>query len=68
MQRLLPLKLIDLELPNRLFLTRIPRRCEAASLVLLHSQLQFILLLLALLLVALQRTQRCILSARRQRP
>ena len=68
MQRLLPLKLIDLELPDRLLLTRIPRRCLAASLVLLHPQLQFILLLLALLLVALQRAQRCIFRASRQRP
>ena len=68
MQRLLPLKLIDLELPDRLFLTHVPRRCLAASLVLLHPQLQFILLLLPLLLVALQRAQRCILRASRQRP
>jgi hypothetical protein len=62
MQFLLPLALIDLELPDALFLPRIERRHLAAALLLLHPQLQLILLLLALLLIALQFAQRGIVS------
>lgn len=53
MQLLLPASLIDIELARRL-----PARPRRIALLLQHAQLQFVLLLLALQLVALQVPQR----------
>ena len=54
MQRALLLQLLRFELADRLFLLHAWRRRLRAALVLLHAQLQLVLLLLALQLVALE--------------
>lgn len=53
MQLALPLQLFDLELADRLILLQGARR-RCAALILLHAQLQLVLLLLALQLIALE--------------
>ena len=62
MQLLLPLALVDLQLTDRLLPQRVKRERRVAALMLLHAQLQLVLLLLTLLLVALQFTQRRIIG------
>lgn len=57
MQLPLPLGLVDLELLNGLALARVNRRILPAAQVLLHPELQLVLLLLALKLVLLQRAR-----------
>lgn len=67
----LPLGLVDLQLLHGLALARVTRRILHAAQVLLHPQLQLVLLLLTLKLVLLKRARRRIIrgaggSAQRQ--
>jgi len=62
-QLLLPLLLVDLELLSGLLLARIGRRRLRGTLLLLHAQLERILLLLPLQLMLLQRPRARILGA-----
>ena len=66
-QFLLPLLLIGLHLAERLLLPRIRGRVVQPALVLLHAQLQRILLLLTLQLVLLQRPCSRIVGAQYRR-
>ncbi len=66
MKLLLPQLLIEPQVLDGLPLPRVGRRILAVALVLLHSELQLVLLLLPQELVLLQRPQRSILGAPRR--
>jgi hypothetical protein len=65
-QLLLPLLLIDLELPCLLLLARVGGSGLRGALLLLHAQLESILLLLPLQLVLLQRPRARVVGACRR--
>jgi len=67
MQFLLALALLDFQLPDGLLLARIRRRRLRATVILLHAQLQGVLLLLTHLLVALHLAQRRVAAPHRAR-